>query len=187
MAKDAAITAEEARQLLDYDPDTGIFTWLRRHPSTFKNPKSATGWNTKYAGKPAGTPGLKSGYWRITINNRPVQSHRLAMTLALGAEPDGEIDHINGDRGDNRIANLRVVTRSENRRNIAIPKRNTSGVMGASLLRGKWRAYICRGEKTIHLGSYETKAEAVAARKGAEIALGFHPNHGTRKASYEST
>lgn len=187
MAKDAAISAEEARQLLDYDPDTGIFTWLRRDVSEFASVGAARSWNRKYAGKVAGTPSLRTGYWRITIKNRPVLAHRLAMTLALGKVPDGEVDHINGDRRDNRISNLRVVTTTENRRNIAIPKSNTSGIIGVGFRRGTWRATIAAGDgRHVELGTFATKEEAAAARLGAERALGFHPNHGRRAIRHSS-
>jgi len=100
--------------------------------------------------------------------------------MATGAWPPDQIDHVNGVRTDNRIENLRSVTHAENGRNQAIPRNNTSGVMGvARRTRGKkWHAQIKVGGKQIHLGSFDDKDEAIAARAAADIEHGFHENHG---------
>nr|WP_175479900.1 HNH endonuclease signature motif containing protein [Paracoccus homiensis] len=110
-----------------------------------------------------------------------MQAHRVAWAVIHGRWPNGEIDHINGDRSDNRLANLREVTKRENHRNMAIRSDNTSGVTGVYWARekGKWAAYI-KADKMVALGRYDTFAEAVAARRAAEKVLGYHPNHGRR-------
>jgi hypothetical protein len=172
------IDAETARQFLDYNPETGEFNWRTRSMDMFSDVRVGRAWNGRFAGKPAGYIAKATGYCRIVINNKPCLAHRIAMTMAMGSPPDGEIDHINGNRADNRLANLRVVTVGENHQNICLPKTNTSGVMGVNIRKGKWRASIRAAGKSVHLGLYATKEEAAAARKGAEIALGFHPNHG---------
>ena len=89
-----------------------------------------------------------------------------------------EIDHINGDRYDNRIINLKEATTSENNRNRRITDRNTSGYVGVVKQGDKWYAYIKVDGKKIHLGTYNTKDEAIQARKQAEKKYGFHENHG---------
>ncbi len=94
----------------------------------------------------------------------------------------GHIDHINGDRGDNRISNLRVVTSTENNRNKAINKNNTSGVTGVtwSKSRRKWIAQIHIGKIGKALGGFDRVEDAIAARKNAETRYGFHENHGRK-------
>lgn len=90
------------------------------------------------------------------------------------------IDHINHNKEDNRWENLREVTRTENNRNVPISKNNTTGITGISLHKPtkKYRAYISRGSKQIHLGLFESINDAVQVRQKALIDLGFHSNHG---------
>ena len=91
-----------------------------------------------------------------------------------------EIDHINHNKEDNRIENLREVSRVEQNRNMTMNKTNTSGHSGVQFRkqRNKWRAYINEHNKQIPLGHFDTKEQAIAARKKAEVEMGFHPNHG---------
>jgi hypothetical protein len=107
-------------------------------------------------------------------------AHRVVWAIHRGVWPDGEIDHINGDRADNRISNLRDVTRSENARNAAKPRTNRSGVVGVNwrTSKGKWRAYISEGDRTTHLGYFDDFSEAVNVRIAEERRRGFHENHG---------
>ncbi len=95
-------------------------------------------------------------------------------------EPSGEIDHINGDRTDNRICNLRDVTSAGNSCNRRRQDRNTSGVTGVAWDKraSRWQARIGLNGKQKYLGYFDSLDEAVAARKAAELELGFHPNHG---------
>ena len=90
------------------------------------------------------------------------------------------IDHINGDSFDNRIDNLRLITRAENSKNKKVAINNTSGHVGVLLCKksNKWRAFINSNGNQIHVGTYEDKAKAVEARKQAEIKYGYHENHG---------
>lgn len=95
------------------------------------------------------------------------------------------MDHINGDRADNRIINLRDVPKAENARNVGIGVRNTSGVMGVTWNKRsrRWSAQIFRSGKMTILGRFETFDEAVAVRAAAEQELGYQQGHG-RRPSY---
>ena len=107
--------------------------------------------------------------------------HREVWEQANGPIPDGyEIDHINGQRADNRLENLRLVTRQENMRNAKIYNTNTSGVVGVTWKRDKqkWRAYVVVDYKQIHLGYFADWFEAVCSRMSANNQYGFHVNHG---------
>lgn len=107
-------------------------------------------------------------------------AHRLAWFLYYGVEPIGQIDHINQNKTDNRIVNLRCVSNRENHRNMPIQKNNKSGLMGVhfSKLKRKWVSYIKVDGKRIHIGSFSGFFDACCARKSAEVKFGFHLNHG---------
>lgn len=104
----------------------------------------------------------------------------LVWLMFNGYLPKGEIDHINGIRSDNRIENLREVTRVENSRNQQIKSNNVSGAIGVRFNQhiDKWESYIKVNYKKIHLGSFNSKQSAIKARKDAEKKYGFHENHG---------
>lgn len=153
-----------------YNPDSGIFTWRKRAPDAF----AAVGGlpdakikmlNSRYAGKRAFTAKNTGGYFHCKLLNRVYLAHRAAWVLHTGEQPDF-IDHINGDVSDNRINNLRNVSKAINSRNRAISSNNTSGFPGVSFARGKqkWQAYANENGRNIHLGFFETK-EAAAARR----------------------
>ena len=145
----ANLTAERLRELLYYDQDTGIFT---RRISTRPN---------AMAGMIAG--GLDAhGYVNICVDKRRYKAHRLAWLYVFGAWPKHEIDHINGVKNDNRIFNLRDVERLENGRNHVRPtKRNkTSGVLGVTAHKNKWKSGVTVGKKRFHVGVFDTKEEA---------------------------
>lgn len=170
MAKRQLPSPEVLRQLLSYAPETGKLFWKER-------PWEAKRWNTKNAGKEAFTADSR-GYKTGRIHDSQYFAHRVIWKLTYGTEPD-EVDHINGDRSDNRLSNLRDVTCAANGRNKAIPKNNTTGHMGVYRgRRGKWRACIQSGGKQVSLGEYPTLEEAVAARDTAKLKFGYHENHG---------
>ena len=145
-------------RLLDYDPRTGCLTW-----------KIDRGRGV-CAGDSAGWVSQPSGYRMLRINGRPHMAHRVAWLLNYGEWPGDQIDHINGDRGDNRIANLRLATNSENAKNRKIQSNNRSGVAGVCWHRRgkKWVAQIRVNGRRRHLGYFVTKHEAIAARRQAE-------------------
>jgi hypothetical protein len=100
--------------------------------------------------------------------------------MVYGEWPNCQIDHINGDRTDNRIVNLRAVSREENARNRKVPKNSSTGIIGVTKEGGKWRAHIRIGGKKINLGRFENFDDAVCARKKANAHYNFHENHGNR-------
>ncbi len=157
------ITHQEALDTYDYNPVTGVF---HRHMKSGKFKESGT------------TSG--HGYLQITFNGGLYYAHRLAWFYIHGEWPSAEIDHINRVKDDNRLSNLRSVTKTENLKNMPKFKNNTSGVTGVhwSKLSGKWSAYIQLEGKRMHLGFFTDKSDAIAARKAAEIKYGFHKNHG---------
>lgn len=180
MAEQALVSPATLRKLLDYDPATGLLYWRERGPELFTRDADRRTWNAKFSGKPAFTTARRSGYLASEIFNRPHVAHRVAWALFYGVWPEAEIDHINGRRDDNRIANLRDVSRTENNRNKQRSTRNRSGVTGVSVdtLTGRWRAQIGVGRRALFLGLYNSLEEALAARKEAEGRYGFHDNHG---------
>lgn len=127
-----------------------------------------------------GVKNASTGYLEVRHQGRKYQLHRIIWLLTHGDWPRGCIDHINGDRTDNRPANLRDVTRQENSMNQALNSRNTSGVVGVRWREryGKWEAQIKVSGRHQYLGRFASFEAAVAARKEAERLNGFHPNHG---------
>lgn len=122
-----------------------------------------------------------SGYVKLGLSGKMHLAHRLVWEMFNGSIPDGlEIDHINHIRNDNRIENLRLVTPSENRRNMSMSARNKSGVIGVFEFRNKWRAAVSVENDHIWLGDFDTKSQAIAVREEAGRMYGFHKNHGAK-------
>lgn len=145
------------RQTLAYDPDTGVFTWAVTRRG--RNGRSD-------AGQVAGGLQSAGGYRRISIGGQSYQAHTLAWLWVHGKFPQGDIDHINGQKDDNRIANLRDVSRSVNLQNMRKPRNtNTSGYLGVSLFKrtGKYTAEITINYQKKNLGYFSTAEEASAA------------------------
>ncbi len=117
------------------------------------------------------------GYVQFQYQGQTYKAHRVIWLCIHGCWP-GELDHINGNRADNRIENLREVTRQENLRNQKVRINSSTGVMGVTRDGKKWRARIRVNGKFIHLGYFDAMEGAVAARKAADIKYGFHENHG---------
>lgn len=182
MASKSLPSPEVLRQLLRYEPETGKLFWRERSAESFtsKSEKTAHWWGKKFAGKEGFTHLSKRGYLVSSIDGRTVSAHRAAWAIHYNEYPSGQVDHINGDRTDNRLVNLRDVVQAENARNAAMSSLNTSGVQGVYLHRqtGKWCAQIRAFGKTVGLGLFQAKSDAIIARKAAERVLGYHPNHG---------
>lgn len=182
----AKLTYAELAKILKYEPDTGNLFWLPRTPDMFADTKfpggpeaKAKNWNARYAGSSASSNSHPMGYAQIGVCGKSYLAHRVIWLLMKKAWPTDQIDHINGNKSDNRFENLREVTNTENSKNKAITKRNKSGVQGVFWLasRKTWIANIGLNSRTKHLGSFKTREDAILARKNAEISLGFHPNH----------
>lgn len=149
---------------LSYNHQTGEFTWLRRERMARR----------AMPGDRAGTIN-SHGYVVITISGTKHKAHRLAWRMFHGTEPDGQIDHINGNRADNRIENLRVVTHEVNVHNRRSANRNSrTGLLGASPGKTGFVATISAQGQRHHLGTFATPEAAQAAYKKAKTNL--HPN-----------
>jgi hypothetical protein len=165
--------------LLDYSPETGIFTWKYRAKEMFISTKRFKTWNTRYAGKMAG--GIDGrGYLQISIFGKLRSAHRLAWIYVNGSAPEGQIDHINHNRLDNRIINLRVVTPLENTKNRKIRADNTSGVSGVywNKKSSAWHVQLRVNGKHVSGGLFMLISEAAMQRDKLSKRLGFHKNHG---------
>lgn len=175
----ADIPFAQLNLLLKYEPETGRLFWLERPKSMFPDDKQARLWNAQYAGKEAFTAS-NYGYLRSQIGNVFCFAHRVAWTLFYQATPQGQIDHIDRDRANNRISNLRVVTNAENNRNKKMHPTSTTGINGVSFYKrsGKWRAQIAVNQVRMCLGYFDTIDEAAAAREKANHKYGFSPRHG---------
>ena len=159
------ITQERLKELLHYDPETGVFTWLVRLS------------NRGLVGSHAGS--LVAGYIDIGISSKSYRAHRLAWLYVNGEWPEDALDHINGDTADNRIKNLRETNKSENGQNVCEARiNNQSGFLGVSPKRGKWRATIMVDGKQTHLGSFDTPELAADAYWRAK------PSHHPATAQY---
>lgn len=157
------LTQERLKSLLSYDPDTGIFRWINSPTNCVK------------AGQVAGTPNL-NGYVRIIIDKKKYYAHRLAWLYVEGKWPKDQIDHINGNRSDNRIANLREVNQKQNSENVLSRTNNTSGERGVVWLKEKkkWRVQIRHNYKSLYFGNYKNFDEAVLVAKKERERLFTH-------------
>lgn len=173
------ISLEYLSSVIRYEPSSGDFFWLSRPIEHFKSDWLHRRWNSSRAGTRAGSSDAE-GYQQIKIDGSVYRAHRLAVYLAYGEPPIGEVDHINGVRSDNRLENLRVVSCQQNSRNRKIPAGNKSGVVGVCWIsaRGKWMAHIGSGERQQNLGYFDEYEDAIQRRKSAELAFGYHANHG---------
>lgn len=181
------LSPEEVRRFLHYDPKTGRFWWKLRAYETFKGDaatrqRCGKGWNQKYAGRRALTANSEGrGYLVGSLNSTNVYAHRAAWMHYYGEEvPEGMyVDHINGDKSDNRIDNLRLVTPTQSQFNT--PSRGgRSGLKGAAWdsKRNKWMAQMMQKGRLRFLGYFDTADEA-AARYAveAERFQGEHAYH----------
>ena len=146
-SRDSKLSLERLRQVLRYEPETGIFYWIQRDTQKDKIGKNASIIRSH-------------GYLNICIDSQYYYTHRLAWFYAHGEWPK-IIDHINGDRTDNRIVNLRSVDQRCNVQNVVKPrKHNKSQVLGA--VKSKYGFYVRlqHNKKQIYLGHYKTAEEA---------------------------
>lgn len=155
------LTAQRLRELLHYDPDTGVFTWLDDRGRGLR-------------GKPAGIVHPIYGYLRIEVFSVAYAAHRLAWLYMTGDWPKSYVDHIDRTKLNNRFRNLRLVTRSENAQNIdSVRSDNILGVRGVTLRGSKFMARITVDGKSTCIGTFCTLEEAKSAYQNAKRRL--HP------------
>lgn len=166
------LTQEKLKESLNYDIETGIFTWKVLKPGVS-------------LGEAAG--GLSGyGYIKIMVNGTRHMAHRLAWLYVEGYFPENNIDHINRIRNDNRFCNLREVSHRCNMRNREVSKNNKIGVTGVTWNKRakKYQSNIKIPGEQIYLGLFENILDAATARWEAEKKHGF-PNCNTTSSAYE--
>jgi HNH endonuclease len=179
---------DNLNDLLRYEPETGKLFWKKRpiemfafDPTThnikrrYSPERACNKWNTRYADKEALTTLNNWGYRHGSLHGQSVLAHRVIWKMVTGHWPNEALDHINGDRADNRLVNLREASPTLNSSNRAIAINNKSGVIGVfwNLKRKRWQAQISLNGKQHNLGLFNSKEEAKAARRAAEEALKF--------------
>lgn len=170
-----AIPIDHIRSILEYQPEDGLLRWKER--------PGHNNFNSKFMGKVAGRiVRRKDGgcHIGITFQSQFFYAHRIIWVLAHGPIPDGmEIDHIDGDGTNNRLENLRLVSSSQNKKNMRKRSDNKSGHAGVWLHpRGKFYAYGKVEGKRVSIGFYDTFEAAVEVRKAWQDANGFSKRHG---------
>lgn len=157
----ADVTAARLRELLHYDPDTGHVRWVLPQSNRVR-PGEIAGCKTRL------------GYYRVSIENRDYLLHRVAWAMHCGEWPRGVIDHIDGDKTNNRAANLRDVSVAVNMQNRRTATSGTaSGILGATWHKPSrsWQARVKTGGKTTSLGYFKTPEEAHEAYVAAKRKL----------------
>ena len=170
------ITQEYLKSIIEYNPETGIFTWKYREDVNKE-------WNTKFSNTQAGTLGAR-GYIDICINYQTYKAHRLAFLYIEGYCSENDIDHINNKKDDNRWKNLREVSKSCNIRNIKkLRKNNSTGVTGVYWYEANnsWR--VCQQSK--HVGYFKDFESAVIAKYKAELENDYYACLNGKSAAYE--
>lgn len=155
-----ALDQRRLKELLHYDPETGLFRWkvCRKRPKA--NP-----------GDVAGKRHPSQAYIRIGFDGWMWLAHRLAFLYMAGEWPGEQVDHIDGDPLNNKWSNLRAATPAENLSNARRRRANKSGYKGVSRIRNKWRAAITKNGKCHYLGVFETPEQAHAAYCAAAVKL----------------
>lgn len=165
--KTKELTQEYLKTILDYNPNTGIFTWKSHHRHNVK------------IGSVAGGINNHSRFVMIKVNGNRYQAHLLAWIYVYGRKPYFKITHKNHIKHDNRIENLELIDTAT--KNIKMKITNTSGINGVSWNKHscKWHAYgVNRNKKRVHLGVFENLEDAAKAREEFNEQHGYHENHG---------
>jgi hypothetical protein len=182
------ITTELVRELLNYDQDTGVFTWRSRDRVWFKREKDFKRFHSLYAGAVAGTVKKKAtGYPQVQLKvlGKDYLAHRLAFIYMGEALPE-QVDHLNRDSLDNRWKNLTASSQEQNMKNMSMKLNNTSGVTSVYWHKpsGKWLAQSQVAGRRKHLGLFTDLAEASEVVKAFRLANGYSEGHGEQLAEY---
>lgn len=171
--KKEKLTYERVHELFNYNPETGIVTWIKPTSNRVKQGSTAGSINSL-------------GYFKIGVDYKTYLLHRLAFLWMEGFFPENGLDHIDRDRLNNKWTNLREASQQCNIRNCNIFKSNTSGIIGVGWHKQtrKWRASIMVSGKDIHIGLFNTKIEAAQARWEAEVKYCF-PNCNTTSSAFQ--
>ena len=183
--KESTLRDDYLRARLQHDPVTGEIIWSPVTREDFATLNAFTSWQTRCEGKAAARD-RGDGYhviaFRVEGQQVKLLAHRVMWFLHYEVWPKGQLDHISGDPSDNRIANLRDVSASGNRRNMKCRANGRTGVPGVSWSAHakRWLARITYGGKQRNLGYYLRFEDAVTARQKAAQEQGYHKNHGLR-------
>lgn len=173
-------------ECFSYNKDTGLLSWKTRPEHHFKLKRNASVFNSKYPKTIACHKKLSKGwpYRAVKYKGGSMSAHRVIFVMLYGNYDNKEIDHVNGDSADNRLCNLRLASSSENQRNRAIGKNNTSGVLGVSWCkrRKKWCVGIAKsiGARTSTIGRFNDLEFAELVAQEAREKYGYHNNHGRK-------
>ena len=161
------LTQERVKELFSYNETTGYFTRLTSVKGRYSSAGSIAGCIEQ------------NGYRSISIDNKRIKAHKLVFLYTQGVIP-AMVDHIDGNKDNNSLSNLRIVTADQNQKNRKLGCNNISGISGVRWLSKsrKWQADIRVNNQFIYLGRWENKEAAIQARKEAELKYGFHENHG---------
>jgi hypothetical protein len=156
------LTQSRVKEMFDYNEETGVLTWRRQN-------------GHKKAGALAGSMEKKTGYMRVTLDRRQHTTHRVIWLYVHGKHPEHEIDHINGNRADNRICNLREATHAQNCQNRRKSCGKTSGFIGVKWNKARkvWSAAVFTNGKELYLGAFASAEAAYQAYVDAKRKL--HP------------
>jgi hypothetical protein len=170
---------EYLKECLRYQRTTGKLFWNERPMEHFKGPHSRNTFNSQNADKEAFTFVTDKGYKKGTLDGVSYPAHRIIFKMVHNEEPD-EIDHQDGNKLNNAIHNLMGVDHRGNSKNRKLGSNNQSGYHGIrwNQEKRKWQATIYVMGVSTHLGFFDDKDEAIAARQRAEVEHGYHPNHG---------
>lgn len=175
---------EFLKECFDYDAISGEIFWSYSRPrGHFPTERSYRTYMANIAGLRAGGVGKYHGYRYVTVCQKLLKEHRVIYALHFGQHPEGLIDHIDRDKTNNKIENLRIVSDAINSRNTRKYSNNTSGYTGVYFHKAKrhWRARVRHDGKLIHIGSFPTAEQANSARVAYlqdNPQLGFTDHHG---------
>jgi len=172
------ITHKYIISVFNYNQHTGELSFKKRPSHHFKSKSAHTNWNNNKAGSILNYVG-NHGYIELSLDYKKHLAHRVIWLIVHGELPN-EIDHVNGNKTDNRLLNLKNVTRSQNCKNLPIHRKNKIGITGLRMRGSSYEVYISSGGKTYWLGSTRDFFEACCKRKSEENKLGFSPNHGRK-------